>query len=443
MGKKSKILFLSDHMLVPSGVGMQARYLVEGLLATGKYSFFCLGGALQHPDYSIQKIDPQRYGDDWTIMPINGYGDKQVIRQLLDAEKPDALVFFTDPRFFVWLWEMEDEVRQRCPMLYWHVWDNDPAPSFNRSFYDSTDHIAALSMKTYGMLRRMGYSDSVSYIPHAVPSSVFRPIPEDECMKYRVERFGPHANKSFILMWNNRNARRKMTGDVVVTFAKFARAVGKKNVALLMHTSPGDPEGQDIAAIAASEGINDSMIISPERISPEELNLYYNATDCCVNIASNEGFGLGTLECLCAGNPIVVQMTGGLQYQVGDWWCDLDIDTLGDQDAMHRRARTLYESGRGSWWGVPIFPSSRSCTGNQQLPFIYDDRVSHDDVVRAYKKMYEMGRAERRQLGQRASAWACEMFNMGRVVSDWDRVIESSIERFRTTARRPFSVFAL
>ena len=34
-----KILFLSDHPLAPSGVGVQARFLIEGLIKTGKYSF--------------------------------------------------------------------------------------------------------------------------------------------------------------------------------------------------------------------------------------------------------------------------------------------------------------------------------------------------------------------------------------------------------------------
>jgi glycosyltransferase involved in cell wall biosynthesis len=48
----------------------------------------------------------------------------------------------------------------------------------------------------------------------------------------------------------------------------------------------------------------------------------YNCADCVINISNNEGFGLGTLEAIFAGTPIVVNMTGGLQFQIGDWWCD-------------------------------------------------------------------------------------------------------------------------
>ena len=177
MTDKKKILFLSDHPLVPSGVGTQAKYLIEGLLKTGKYSFVCLGGAVKHPDYKPQIIAPELYGNDWRIFPINGYGDKQTIRQVLATEKPDALFFFTDPRFFGWLWEMEDEVRATCPMIYWHVWDNDPAPEFNRPFYDSTDHIVALSLKTYGLLQDLK-QQNFCYIPHSLPADVFKPLPE-------------------------------------------------------------------------------------------------------------------------------------------------------------------------------------------------------------------------------------------------------------------------
>ena len=36
-----------------------------------------------------------------------------------------------------------------------------------------------------------------------------------------------------------------------------------------------------------------------------------------MNMASNEGFGLGTCESLMAGTPIIVNVTGGLQDQCG------------------------------------------------------------------------------------------------------------------------------
>ena len=433
---KKKILTISDMPLIPSGVGTQANYLITGLLKTGKYRVVSMGGAIKHPDY--RPIKTEQWGDDWILHPIDGYGDKDVLRGFLARERPDALIFVTDPRFYVWLWEMEDEVRSICPMVYWHVWDNDPTPRFNKVFYDSTDHVAALSLKTYGLLQDMG-SKNISYIPHGLPTDLFRPMPDEEVAAFKQQNYGPHRDRRFIVFWNNRNARRKSTGDVVECFAKFSEKVGRENVALMMHTSVQDPEGQDIRALAERFGVSDLLIISENRISPEVLNMYYNVADCTINVASNEGFGLATLESLYAGTPIVVHMTGGLQFQVGPWWQDgsgaSDVD-LSDQEAMFARAKKLYANGKCDWWGSPVFPAARRCTGSQPIPYIYDDVPNHKDVVDGLVRLYRMKRDERRALGRRASEWASKTFSLPKMVSSFDGVISSEIERHAASGGR-------
>lgn len=426
---KKKILILSDHPLVPSGVGTQAKYLIQGLLATGKYQVVCGGGAIKHPDYKTQMVDPEKYGEDWKIYPIDGYGDKAFMRRMLAFEKPDAIIIFTDPRFFVWLWEMEDEVRQVCPLLYWHVWDNDPSPVFNKTFYESTDHVAALSLKTYGLLQGMDYK-RFSYIPHAIPGETFKPLDEREVQAFKRSNYGPHGDRKFIAFWNNRNARRKMTGDVVASFAKFLKKVGRESAALMMHTSPSDSEGQDLIALAKHFNIEKQLIVSDRRISGEEMNMFYNVADCTINIASNEGFGLSTLESLMAGTPIVAHMTGGLQFQLGDWW--EGVTDFSDQDRLTELARS--KKNLANWWGVPVYPAARNCTGSQQIPYIYDDRVNNDDVAKALVKIYEMGRNKRKDIGLQASKWARKTFPMDQMVSKWDAVLQETLDRFAKTS---------
>ena len=65
MKDKIKVLVLADHPFSPSGVGTQTRYMVEGLLASGQFSFICFGGAVKHEDYSPQKFE--KYGDDLDV----------------------------------------------------------------------------------------------------------------------------------------------------------------------------------------------------------------------------------------------------------------------------------------------------------------------------------------------------------------------------------------
>lgn len=423
---KKKILMLCDHPLVPSGVGTQARYLIEGLLATGNYKFLVWGGAIKHPNYNIQRVEPDKYGEDgWLIVPVDGYGDRDRMRETLRREKPDAVLLFTDPRFFTWVWEIEDEIRSVCPILYWHVWDNDPTPMYNKVLYESTDFIATLSLKTAGLLKDMKY-ERTKYIPHAVPDSIFKPMPEHEVLAFRRQYFGPHADKEFVVFWNNRNARRKMTGDVIACFAKFMHKVGKDKCALVMHTAVHDPEGQNILEVAKCYGAEANLVVSEDRVPSEVINMFYNSCDVTINIANNEGFGLGTLESLMAGTPILVNMTGGLQFQAGDWWNE-ETDCT-DQERLYKLAKHARK-----FWGVPVFPVSRSCTGSQPIPYIYDDRVSHDDVVDGLLKLHRMGRDARKAIGLEASKWAREKFDLKRMISDWDAVLQDQL----VTGARP------
>ena len=111
---KKKILIISDHALSPSGVGVQTKFLVDGLIKKGDMTFIQLGGAVKHNSYNTVKVN-----EDFFIKPIDGFGNKTLLRSVLLNEKPDALLIFTDPRFFTWLFEMEDEIHQVCPILWW------------------------------------------------------------------------------------------------------------------------------------------------------------------------------------------------------------------------------------------------------------------------------------------------------------------------------------
>lgn len=430
--KRRKILWLSDHPLIPSGVGIQAKYVIDGLLKTGEYKFVCLGGAIKHPNYQPQMVAPEEYGNEnWIIWPVDGHGNKEQMRKFLAEEKPDAVVLFTDPRFFTWVWEMEDEVRAVCPIVYWHVWDNDPLPDFNKAIYDATDYIMTLSLKTYGLLQGLDYpKERFSYVPHAEPAELFKPLPPEEIAEVKRKNFGPFADKEFIVMWNNRNARRKMTGDVMESFAKFAKKVGRNKVALLMHTQADDQEGQDVRANAKDLGIEDLLMLSEQRVPPEQLNVMYNCADCVINISNNEGFGLGTLEALFTGTPIIVNMTGGLQFQIGDWYQDLK--DFSDQEKLTKIARQRRSTHK--WFGQPVFPSVRSRVGSQTVPFIYDDRVNNDDVAAALEKIYKMDKAERKKLGAEGREWATKTFGMKVMIDGWRNGLESAISQH--TAKR-------
>ena len=172
--KKKKILVLSDHPLSPSGVGTQTKYMIEALLKTGRYQFVCLGGAMRHKDYAPTKVEP--WMDDWVIYPVDGYGSQEIIRSVLTTEKPDLMWFMTDPRFYDWLWQIENEVRACIPMVYYHVWDNFPAPNFNKAFYCSNDEVVCISKVTHEIVKEVAPDIPSKYLPHAVNPTFFHKI---------------------------------------------------------------------------------------------------------------------------------------------------------------------------------------------------------------------------------------------------------------------------
>ena len=169
--KKLKVLTLSDHPLSPSGVGTQTRYICEALLNSGKFEIISLGGAMKHHNYDPVSVEP--YGNEWRIIPVDGYGKQEMIRSIVRNERPDFVWIMTDPRFWDWLWAIENEIRPLCPIVYYHVWDNYPYPKYNSVWYNSNDFIASISKVTSDIVRTVAPEVEEKYIPHAVDPKFF------------------------------------------------------------------------------------------------------------------------------------------------------------------------------------------------------------------------------------------------------------------------------
>jgi len=400
MDKKIKILTLSDHPLSPSGVGTQTKYFIEALIKTGKFQFVSLGGAMKHDNYDAQKIAP--YEDDWIVIPVDGYGDDKKIRSIIRNEKPDILWFMTDPRFYEWLWFMENEIRPLMPMVYYHVWDNHPAPLFNRAFYLSNDLIVSISKVTHEVVSEAAPEVENIYHPHAVNPDVFKPKTEAEISQLMEKSFPQDKEDRMLFFWNNRNARRKQSGSLLFWFNEFADEVGRDKVRLVMHTDPNDMHGQPLQHIIQKLGNDGTMMVSNSKVPPESLADMYNMASCTINISDAEGFGLATLESLSCQTPIIVTMTGGLQEQVTD--------------------------GK-NWFGIGIEPASKAIIGSQQVPYIYEDRISKEDFKAALHKMYNMNKEERQQMGKMGRAHVEKNYNFDKYCEEWVKIITDVHEK--------------
>jgi len=401
---KLKVLVLSDHALSTSGVGTQTRHLIEGLLKKNTWTFRQFGAALKHNDYRTVVVN-----EDFIIKPIDGFGNPDLIRVTLATEKPDVLFIFTDPRFFTWLFDIEDEIHQTCPIVWWHVWDNYPFPEFNDSYYQATDLINCHSHMTYTMLEDR-YPDKTNFIPHALPPGLFYKMPKNKIMEYKTSLLGEDRKDHFVGIWVNRNAKRKRPSDLLHSWKLFLDRLesneGHRKATLIMHTEPLDNEGPNLFKVSEMLGIQDNVFFSRDRLEFEKMNVLYNISDFCVNTSYAEGFGLATLEAMLTGTPIIAPKTGGLTRQVVD----------------HRD---------GTENGVALNIDLKTLVGSQNVPYIYEDYASNENFAKAFNTIYKLSPHQKEKLSKKVLEYANSEFNYQKTIDDWHDTMLDAIKNFK------------
>ncbi len=416
--KKKKILLLSDDLRMHSGIATMSREFIIG--TSHIYDWVQLGAAIKHPEegkiFDISRDVNIEAGIDNASVKIyacSGYGNPQILQQIMMQEQPDAILHFTDPRFWIWLYQIEHDIRQHIPIMYYNIWDDLPYPFWNESYYESCDLIMNISRQTQNIvknvLRKHPKPDwAVQWVPHGVNSKHFFPIDEshEHWPDYTafVNNFNNGVRPEFILFWNNRNIRRKQPGDVILAYKHFCDRLTKEAASkciLFMHTQPVDENGTDLFAVKEAVCPNYTVIFSNNPVDAKTLNFYYNMSDVTINIASNEGFGISWCESLHTGTPIINNVTGGLQdgcrfqNDEGDW-----IEFTSEFPTNHDATYTEHAP-----WTIPVFPSNRSLQGSPQTPYIFDDRVDFKEVGNAIYEWYIQSDQERKTKGLQGHQW--------------------------------------
>ncbi len=418
--KKKKILLLSDDLRMHSGVATVSKDVVMGTLDT--YEWVQIGAAVKHPEEG-KIVDMNQAVRKETgikdaylkIYPMSGYGNADVLREIMNIEKPDAILHYTDPRFWIWLYQMENEIRQNIPIFYYNIWDDLPDPKYNENYYRSSDLLMSISKQTYGINKRLlsDYEDwQLKYVPHGVNSSKFFKLKDNGDTKFNNFKMKLGLDKyKFKILYLNRNIRRKSPGDVILAYKHMMDNLTpkqRKDCVLIFHTAPSDENGTDLRAVHQAMCPEYPIIFTHDTIvggslDDEHMNYLYNSIDVYINMASNEGFGLGSLEALTCGKPIVVNVTGGLQDQCG--FMDVSPDGSAFRYLDAKDYVDLGSNHNGKFinhgpWVKPVFPTNRSLQGSPMTPYIFDDRCSFEDAGEALKYWYDKTPVEREKAGE-------------------------------------------
>ena len=417
---KKKIMLFSDDLRMSSGIGTMSKEFVMG--TCHHFDWVQVGGAIKHPEAGKvvnmdQTLREETGVEDakLTIYPIDGYGNQELLRELAARENPDAIMHYTDPRFWRWLYEMEHEIRQQMPIFYYNIWDDWPAPKYNEFFYESCDLIMNISKQTVAIVKDVWTKNppedwQVTYIPHGINEKWFYPVSVFDDEYKQVESMKKRLTDDkieFIVFYNNRNIRRKMTGDVILAFKTFCDMLTKEEAekcCLLMHTQPVDDNGTHLPNVVDAVCPDYKVYFSDQKLEPKQLSHIYNMVDVTINIASNEGFGLGTCESMMCGTPIILNVTGGMQDQCGFKYKDKFL-TYKDYDWV----KSLHDDRKWAnnpdltWgeWVKPVWPSNRALVGSVPTPYIFDDRCRFDDAAEAMKYWYDMDSEKRKECGMK------------------------------------------
>ena len=414
--KRKKILMLSDDIRTHSGVGNMAKEII--INSAHHFNWINLGGAVKHPDmgkgFDLSEDINKLTGltdSDVKVIAVDGYGNTAMLRGIIAQEKPDAIVHFTDPRYWQWLYQMENEIRQHCPLIFYTIWDDLPYPMWNRNFYRSDDQLLCISKQTKNLvenvLRDHKKEDwAVKYVPHGIDETKFFPVVNDLEFEAFKENMLGLEKYDFIVLWNSRNIRRKNASDIILAWRTFLDQLPveqAKKCLLLMHTDPVDENGTDLLAVVETMCNPEihKVKFDSQKWDEKHLNYLYNCSDAHMFMTDNEGWGLGLTESLTAGRMIIAPVQGGMQDQMrfedenGDW-INFSTEHPSNADGKYKKCGE---------WAMPMFPKTRSVKGSPQTPYIFATQVSVEDAAIALMKTYKLGSKERQRRGLAGREW--------------------------------------
>ena len=270
------------------------------------------------------------------------------------------------------------------------------------------------------------------YIPHGINSDTFKPLNKNDenLIELRKDIF-KGKDYEFVFFYNSRNIQRKRTSNIALAFKMFCENLPKEKsdkCILVCHTEKVLDAGTDLGAIQEAFLSDHNFLVIENKFSPEEMNLLYNIADVTINVSSNEGFGLSVAESIMSGTPVIVNVTGGLQDQIGQ----LDDDGKPVEFDFNFSSNNEHRYSRHGIWAKPVWPVTRVVQGSPPTPYIFDDLCKWEDVAKAMMYWYMMTSEDREKCGLEGRRWAMNEggLNHKNLAEQFIKAMDFTIENF-------------
>jgi glycosyltransferase involved in cell wall biosynthesis len=257
------------------------------------FAFYGLhGGAIEYDGYPVL---PNSNYDNW---------GNDVIRAHLDRMKAEAVITLID------LFVLDTDI-WRTLGVPWIAWVPIDSDSIGPSLVDRlkvVDYPVAMSHHGAQQMRDVGV-EPAAIIPHAVDTSVFKPLDRDEC------RAGLGIDKDTFLvgMVMANKGDRKQYPQQLRAVKQFSDMHPDLDVRVFLHTEPTQQmAGWDMKSLVEKVGLRGKVFSTNQYdtsivpAKPELMARIYNSFDVLMNCSAGEGFGIPIIEAQACGIPVIV-----------------------------------------------------------------------------------------------------------------------------------------
>lgn len=248
----------------------------------------------------------------WNGIPVYpGFGNSYCSTSLQQHSRvinPDLIITLGD------VWVMDPNILRELPVAHWLPSDCRPMSLADRGVVEASG-AQLIGMSRFGYDRFCTAGFSPVYVPHAIDTTVFKPLANRE----ELRRNCGLEDGAFVIGVNgaNNDAIRKALPEQLLAFALFSR--NHPEALLTLHTGVHQDGGQDLEAVAENLGIIDKVRVVDQyrytagQITAGDMNEWYNVIDVLAACSYGEGFGLPIMEAQAAGTPVITTRSSSME----------------------------------------------------------------------------------------------------------------------------------